>query len=215
MLANTSPLVILLLGVIIGWLLEWFFDLWFFRRDRLEAQRRLESVEAQLAAAESRAKVAETLAAGLEQQISQTTVALAVADAARNGDAEDALVEPEEPDSEELAAVAVAEVIEDDTAVNDVVSEDVVNDAAEDAAPVSADAWPPGAAPADAPEAPADPEATETEVASEDNTIEVEDNAAETVVLEDEEVDAAAARLKDPEIVAAPIDPGAWPPEEK
>ncbi len=45
---NLNPWVALLLGILIGWILQWLLEVWFFRRRRLECQRRLAQVEAQL-----------------------------------------------------------------------------------------------------------------------------------------------------------------------
>ncbi len=45
---NLNPWLALLLGILIGWVLEWLLELWFFRRRRLECQRRLADVEARL-----------------------------------------------------------------------------------------------------------------------------------------------------------------------
>lgn len=114
MFANMNPLVVFLLGIIVGWLLEWFFDLWFFRRGRLEAERRLKTVEAQRATWESRAKAAESRIVDLEQQLGQALAALSTAEALRRAEA--AVVETERfavtgavlPATREVEAAAAA-----------------------------------------------------------------------------------------------------------
>ncbi len=45
---SLNPWLALIIGFLLGWLLEWLLELWFFRRRRLECQRRLSQVEADL-----------------------------------------------------------------------------------------------------------------------------------------------------------------------
>ena len=53
-----NPWVALVLGILIGWLLEWLVELFFFRRERLACQRRLGELEAQLLARDGQLRAA-------------------------------------------------------------------------------------------------------------------------------------------------------------
>jgi predicted flap endonuclease-1-like 5' DNA nuclease len=66
---NLNPWLALLLGLLIGWLLEWLLELWFFRRRRLECQRRLKQAEADLAAREAELRNARAHAETLEREV--------------------------------------------------------------------------------------------------------------------------------------------------
>lgn len=75
---NLNPWLALLLGILIGWVLEWLLELWFFRRRRLECQRRLADVEARLRARDEELRREKIKTRALEDQLA---VSLAVAPA--------------------------------------------------------------------------------------------------------------------------------------
>jgi predicted flap endonuclease-1-like 5' DNA nuclease len=64
-----NPWVALVLGILIGWLLEWLLELWYFRRQRLECQRRLADVEAQLKTRDDELRGAHAQVASLEADV--------------------------------------------------------------------------------------------------------------------------------------------------
>ncbi len=49
-MSNINPWTLLILGILVGWLISWLLELWFFRRRRLECQRNNSRLEAQLRA---------------------------------------------------------------------------------------------------------------------------------------------------------------------
>ncbi len=76
---NLNPWFALLLGILIGWILEWLLELWFFRRRRLECQRRLASVEAQLRTREEELRRERAKTRSLEDQLAASLAAAAAA----------------------------------------------------------------------------------------------------------------------------------------
>ena len=75
---NLNPWLALLLGILIGWVLEWLLEVWFFRRRRLECQRRLADVEARLRTRDEELRREKIKTRALEDQLA---VSLAVAPA--------------------------------------------------------------------------------------------------------------------------------------
>ena len=78
-----TPLVALVLGILIGWVLEWLVELFFFRRNRLQCQRRLAELEtalserdAQLKAARARINSLEIDAANLDARVTVPDVSV-------------------------------------------------------------------------------------------------------------------------------------------
>ncbi len=71
---NLNPWLALLLGILIGWLLEWLLELWFFRRRRLECQRRLGQVEADLRSREAELRDAWFRADSLQAELATAKV---------------------------------------------------------------------------------------------------------------------------------------------
>jgi len=61
-----TPLVALVLGILIGWVLEWLVELFFFRRNRLQCQRRLAELEVALGEREAQLKAARARIDSLE-----------------------------------------------------------------------------------------------------------------------------------------------------
>ena len=61
-----TPLVALVLGILIGWVLEWLVELFFFRRDRLQSQRRLAELEVALGERDAQLKAARARIDSLE-----------------------------------------------------------------------------------------------------------------------------------------------------
>lgn len=61
-----TPLVALVLGILIGWVLEWLLELFFFRRNRLECQRRLAELEVALGERDTQLKAARARIDSLE-----------------------------------------------------------------------------------------------------------------------------------------------------
>ena len=49
-MSNINPWTLLILGILVGWLLSWLLELWFFRRRRLQCQRDNSRLESQLRA---------------------------------------------------------------------------------------------------------------------------------------------------------------------
>jgi len=81
-----TPLVALVLGILIGWVLEWLVELFFFRRNRLQCQRRLAELEvalgerdAQLKAARARIDSLEIDAANFDARVAVPHIEGAVA----------------------------------------------------------------------------------------------------------------------------------------
>ncbi len=111
---NLNPWFALLLGILIGWVLEWLFELWFFRRRRLECQRRLANIEAQLRARDEELRREQAKVRLLEDQLATSRAAAAAASAAvtvaaPEVKAELPAVEVEAPEVKaELPAVEVA-----------------------------------------------------------------------------------------------------------
>jgi predicted flap endonuclease-1-like 5' DNA nuclease len=75
---NLNPWLALLLGILIGWVLEWLLELWFFRRRRLECQRRLADVEAQLRTRDEELRREKIRTRALEDQLAVSLTAAPV-----------------------------------------------------------------------------------------------------------------------------------------
>ena len=65
-MSNLNPWVALVLGILIGWLLEWVWELLFSRKQRMEDKVRLADFEAQLKTRDSELVAAQTRVAELE-----------------------------------------------------------------------------------------------------------------------------------------------------
>ena len=65
---SLNPWFALLLGILIGWVLEWLLEVLFFRRRRLEAQRQLASAEAQLRTRDEELRQAQAHITSLEAE---------------------------------------------------------------------------------------------------------------------------------------------------
>ncbi len=77
-----TPWVALVLGILIGWLLQWFLELWFFRKRRLECQRRLSELEADLRTREAELLLEREHAASLEADLTALRARAAAAEVA-------------------------------------------------------------------------------------------------------------------------------------
>lgn len=73
-----TPLVALVLGILIGWVLEWLLELFFFRRNRLECQRRLAELEVALGEREAQLKAARARIDSLEIDVANFHARVAV-----------------------------------------------------------------------------------------------------------------------------------------
>jgi predicted flap endonuclease-1-like 5' DNA nuclease len=49
-MSNINPWALLVLGILVGWILGWLLELWYFRRQRLQCQREQNRLEGQLRA---------------------------------------------------------------------------------------------------------------------------------------------------------------------
>jgi len=49
-MSNINPWALLILGILVGWILGWLLELWYFRRQRLQCQREQSRLEGQLRA---------------------------------------------------------------------------------------------------------------------------------------------------------------------
>ncbi len=109
-----SPWIALVLGILIGWVLEWLLELFFFRRQRLECQLRLSDLESalverqeQLSRARTRIKTLEADAARLTARgdMGSGTRGTAVQGIALEAAMPDVALRPSAPDPSRKATV--------------------------------------------------------------------------------------------------------------
>lgn len=85
MLSQMNPWVVLVLGILIGWVLEWLLELFFFRRQRLSCQHRLADLEAALVERQHQIDLARTRIKSLEGQSAKVTARVDARDVALRG----------------------------------------------------------------------------------------------------------------------------------
>ena len=122
-MANLNPWLVLLIGVLIGWVADWIIELWFFRDKRLESERRVAKLEAEVKTqTEEKDKLNQQLnSLQSEHDALVATTATVVVDEAAELEAEEELVESEavaeaaelEVEEELVEAEAVAEAGEE------------------------------------------------------------------------------------------------------
>jgi predicted flap endonuclease-1-like 5' DNA nuclease len=75
---NLNPWLALLLGIFIGWILEWLLEVWFFRRKRVEAQRHLAELEARLRTCDHELRLTRTQVDSLRAELAARLAASSV-----------------------------------------------------------------------------------------------------------------------------------------
>lgn len=75
---NLNPWLALLLGIFIGWILEWLLEVWFFRRKRVEAQRQLAELEARLRTCDHELRLTRTQVDSLRAELAARPAAPSV-----------------------------------------------------------------------------------------------------------------------------------------